>query len=333
MLAALVVSCLPMADMDSLSRLIRSGCTLVLDAMDTFDPTMEAACRALQWWSRELVQVNTYLTTADAAGFSLHWDDHDVIVVQLAGEKSWEVRGASRVAPMYRDAEPNNEPSEDIVWSGTMRQGDVMHIPRGYWHQATRTDRGNEGYSLHVTFGLVKRTGVDWLTWMADNARRDQRFRYDLDRWATGKTLAEQNSDLASATRQHLDEYGIADFLDAREHAQPSTRFVDTARVFGPLTDVVCVTAFPPRIEHDGTTVTVLAAGKRLEFAERAEPALRLLLSGHPMNIADVAGTTGIDAATLADVLTKEGLCAELTDELSSGFTGLIPVESTSSTR
>ncbi|MCU1685212.1 MAG: myc induced nuclear antigen [Amycolatopsis sp.] len=104
--------------------------------------------------SRELVQVNTYLTTGDAAGFNLHWDDHDVIVVQLGGEKTWEVRGASRTAPMYRDVERNNEPPSDIVWSGTMKTGDVMHIPRGYWHQATRAERG-AGFSLHATFGFV----------------------------------------------------------------------------------------------------------------------------------------------------------------------------------
>ncbi|WP_246009960.1 cupin domain-containing protein [Actinokineospora cianjurensis] len=149
-----------MANMDRVGRLIKDGCTIVLDSFDTFDPTMEAACRALQWWAHELVQVNTYLTTHDAAGFNLHWDDHDVLILQLSGDKSWEVRGASREVPMYRDSEANRTPSEELVWSGTMSPGDVMHIPRGYWHQATRTDRG-AGHSLHITFGFVNRTGVD----------------------------------------------------------------------------------------------------------------------------------------------------------------------------
>ena len=63
----------PMADMRRLGELLRSGCTLVVDELNTYDPTMEVACRALQWWSHELVQVNTYLTTGEAAGFKLHW--------------------------------------------------------------------------------------------------------------------------------------------------------------------------------------------------------------------------------------------------------------------
>lgn len=191
---------LPVANMDRLGQFLRSGCTVVLDALDSFDPTMEIACRALQWWSREVVQVNTYLTTNDAAGFSLHWDDHDVVIIQIAGEKSWEVRGASRPVPMYRDAEPNQEPSEDIVWSGTMRTGDVMHIPRGYWHQATRTGRG-AGYSLHVTFGFVKRTGVDWLTWVADRSRERELFRRDIARWDTLARRPSRNTDSWMACR------------------------------------------------------------------------------------------------------------------------------------
>jgi ribosomal protein L16 Arg81 hydroxylase len=128
--------------------------------VDTFDATMEVACRALQWWSRELVHVNTYLTTQDTTCFDLHWDDHDVVILQLAGDKDWEVRDRSRPVPMYRDAAPNNTPSEEVIWSGTLVTGDVVHIPRGYWHQATRIGRG-EGFSLHVTFGFTRRTGVD----------------------------------------------------------------------------------------------------------------------------------------------------------------------------
>ncbi len=59
-----------------------------------------------------------------------------------------------------------------------------MHIPRGWWHQATRTGQGS-GFSLHATFGLTRRTGIDWLTWIADQARADELFRHDLDQDST----------------------------------------------------------------------------------------------------------------------------------------------------
>src|SRR6476469_812135 len=318
---------LPAANMDRLGQYLRAGCTVVRDAMYSFDPTMEVACRALQWWSDELVQVNTYLTTNDAEGFKLHWDDHDVVIVQIAGEKSWEVRGQSRVAPMYVDAAPNQMAHEEILWSGTMRMGDVMHIPRGCWHQATRSDRG-EGYSLHVTFGFQKRTGVDWLTWLADHSREDDLFRHDLDRWGTPDERADQEAQLVDIASQMLADYPVDAYLTAREDLRPPPRYVATGGVFGPPTQVVCVTDFPPRVERHQSDVTVTAVGKKTTFNARAERALRLLLSGHPVELAEVAEETGVDATELAGVLIKEGLCAEVTEALSSGYTGLIPTGS-----
>lgn len=115
----------------ALGRILNDGGTVVLDHVDFFDPTLEVACRALGWWSDELTSANAYLAVGDTDGFRLHWDDHEVIAVQLSGEKSWEVRGPSRPAPMYRDAERNRTPSEEVLWKGTMWAGDVMHIPRG----------------------------------------------------------------------------------------------------------------------------------------------------------------------------------------------------------
>lgn len=313
-------------DMRRLGRLLDDGCTLVLDEVNFFDPTMEVACRALQWWSHELVQVNTYLTTQDAAGFSLHWDDHDVVIIQLAGEKSWEVRGASRVAPMYRDAEPNNEPPEDVLWAGTMRPGDIMHIPRGYWHQATRTDQG-DGYSLHATFGFVKRAGANWIAWLADRARENELFRHDLERWTTSASIEAQQEALTQAAVELLKANTPSEFLSAREEQRPAPRHVPHLPIFGNLTDVVCVTEFPPHVHEDGGAVTVQAAGKKITFATKAAPALRMLLSGAPACVADVAEETGVDAAQLANVLVKEELCAQLTPELSSGYTGLVTNE------
>lgn len=58
-----------MVNMRRLGHLLAGGATLVLDQANVFDPTMEVACRAMQWWSRERVQVNVYLTTNDASGF------------------------------------------------------------------------------------------------------------------------------------------------------------------------------------------------------------------------------------------------------------------------
>lgn len=309
---------IPMVNMRSLGRLLDEGATVIMDQANVFDPTMEVACRALQWWSGERVQVNAYLTTNDASGFPLHWDDHDVVIVQLAGEKAWEVRATSRNVPMYRDADPNATPSDEIIWSGTMRTGDVMHIPRGHWHQATRTGSGT-GRSLHVTFGITKRTGASWLAWLGDWCREREVFRHDLDR----REIADSEI-LAEAAVQLIREHSSADFLTAYEQEVTLPRHVPFLDIFGSLDAVVCTTHFPPRIHELGETVDVVASGKKLTFAAKALPALRLLLSGRPVVLEQAIADAGSEVANIAEILVKEELCAVLTPELSSGYTGLV---------
>jgi hypothetical protein len=309
----------PMADMQRIGRLLQSGCTLILDMAHFFDPTLEVTCRALQWWSHELVQVNLYLTTGEAAGFELHWDDHDVIVVQLAGEKSWEVRSLSRPAPMYRDAAPNPDPPDDIVWTGTMQAGDVMHIPRGYWHQATRADRG-DGFSLHATFGISKRTGVDYLSWLADNSREIELFRHDLDRWGMATDRTAQQLALTDEAVRLVATRSVAEYLAARVQDRPAARHVATHGVFGSPMAVVCSSEFPPAVVERDDTVEVSAAGRTVTFAAAALPALRLLLSGRPVVVSALAASTGLDMAPVVQMLVEQGICAELTAELDAGY-------------
>jgi Cupin superfamily protein len=312
-----------MVDMQRLGLLLAAGCTLVVDGANVYDPTLEIACRALQWWAHELVTVNIYLTTGDAAGFDLHWDDHDVIVMQLAGEKSWEVRGLSRPVPMFRDAAPNPDPPQDAVWAGTMQAGDVMHIPRGYWHQATRQDRG-DGFSLHATFGFPKRTGVDWLNWLADQSRQHELFRHDIDRWATPVELRAQHITLIDGAVGMVATRPLREFLATREWQQPAGRHISTHGLFGEPGVVACVADFPPNVVHEDGQVVLRAAGKEIRFAAEAAPALLLLLDGSPVDVQAATMATGVDAAVLAEVLVEEDICAEVTVELATGYQDML---------
>ena len=304
------------ADMAALGRILSGGGTMVLDSVDTFDPTLETACRALGWWSGELASANAYLAVGDTDGFHLHWDDHDVIAVQLSGEKSWEVRGPSRTAPMYRDAERNLTPSEEILWAGKMVAGDVMHIPRGFWHTATRIGSGSDGHSLHVTFGLTKRTGVSWVNFLSDAARADPDFRTDLG----SAEVVGQTDRLINRLTSLAREYDPDRYLADLRANTPPARHMPYVSAFGPLEQVAAVTEFEPVITSAADTVQVTAAAKRLTFQRGAEPWLRALLSGHPVHLHG----GGQELTAFAELLIKEGLCAPLTDESSSGYTGLV---------
>ena len=213
----------------------------------------------------------------------------------------------------------------EIVWSGTMHTGDVMHIPRGWWHQGTRTGSG-AGFSLHATFGLTQRTGVDWLAWIADQARADELFRHNLNQHSAPDEHTAHQRKLAETAARLVTSHPPANYLTAREHA--SGRHVMTLGVFGPPQAVVCVTDFPSHLETCDGTAVILAAGKKITVPADALPTLRPLLSGHPASVRGIAAATGINAAALADMLIAEGLCAEITPDLAAGYTGMVTLGS-----
>ncbi|WP_258534793.1 hypothetical protein [Streptomyces sp. PT12] len=126
------------------------------------------------------------------------------------------------------------------------------------------------------------------------------------------------------AAVQLIESRGPADFLAARKKDVVPARHVPFVDLFGPLENVVCVTEFPPQIIEQGSTVKVVGAGKEVTLAAKALPALRLLLSGHPVNLSQAAGLVGDVVNRVAEILTEEELCANLTPELSSGYTGLV---------
>lgn len=308
-----------------LARLLGEGATLVADAISEVDPTIELACRALDWWTGDLVRANCYLTSADAPGFARHWDDHDVIIVQLSGEKRWEVRATSRTAPMYRDIARNDTPPEEVLWSDILHPGQVLYIPRGHWHQATREGLDPGGHSLHVTFGFTRRTGINWLTWLADQARAEELLRRDLPTTHRGdqpQVIEAHAAAVVETATRLLAARGVAEMLADRCRTQAPARHAYLGPMFGAPDAVIAVTEFAPDIEVGPESVVVRAGGHQITFAPAAQAGLRLLLSGQPVRI---SGPDQQVLRVLATTLLEVGLCAPMTEALWSGCTGMLP--------
>lgn len=113
-----------------------------------------------------VTNVNLYLTPAGSQGFELHFDPHDVFILQTHGSKDWflyepwyELPTEAREARNYLRKLPtppapeNPEPTQQI----RLRQGDFLYLPRGVPHQAVATDET----SLHLTVGIHTLYWVD----------------------------------------------------------------------------------------------------------------------------------------------------------------------------
>lgn len=125
-------------DPSAVHRAFADGASIVLQGLQrTWHPLVVAALGL----ERELghpVQVNAYLTPADAAGLGRHADRHDVFVLQLSGTKQWWV---------------------DELGEFTLSPGDALYLPVGVLHDARTGPR----HSLHLTIGVPRITYRDVL--------------------------------------------------------------------------------------------------------------------------------------------------------------------------
>ena len=114
-------------------------------------------CACLQEFFGFACGCSSYLTPPRTQGFPPHYDDVEIIVLQLEGTKRWRLyeRPDAATAPSPRvttefKQEQLGPPTAEIV----LAPGDVLYFPRGTVHQAMAQD---EAHSLHLTFSTYQR--------------------------------------------------------------------------------------------------------------------------------------------------------------------------------
>lgn len=201
-----------------LTAMLRRGTTLVLNDIQEYHPPIGALADDLERSLGSYAHVNLYASWQPTRGFATHWDHHDVFVLQVTGRKRWHLFGETRRFPMEWDTAANVEVPATQVWNEVLGSGDVLYIPRGWWHDA-RTDApaGEQGAgSLHLTCSVDPLTGLDVLEWLKAELAEREIFRRDLPLWShsddSGRHFAELRNaivagldgDLARRLRDHF---------------------------------------------------------------------------------------------------------------------------------
>ena len=149
------------------------GATLILNDLADFDPIIRQLQMDLGAELSEKLRINSYYSPGGAPGFGLHYDSHDVLVVQTEGSKRWSLGGISRPFPL--ESQPFTDfkaPSDDLT-EINLRKGDVLFVPRGMWHSAM----ADNSPSLHLTIGIYFRTRIDLLEDLVEAARHEVNMR------------------------------------------------------------------------------------------------------------------------------------------------------------
>ena len=285
---------IPRLDSAGLTRELRDGATLVLDNVDELHRPVRRLAESLERVFRVRVQVNSYAGWRLSHGFDLHWDDHDVFILQIAGRKHWKIYGMTRPFPLARDVEPAEHPN-DVLWEGQLEDGDLLYIPRGWWHVATPLNEP----TLHLTVGISNPTGADFLTWFTNRLREAEVVRQDIPHFkgadATHAFAERLRQAMQAAWHPGLvDEY-MAD-LDRRGTPRPSFTLPWSA-----TEDILPSGVWSVRwagnrsvpVEMTADSIAVAVDGRRWSFAPEARPLLELLLQGRECTEDDLFRAAG----------------------------------------
>jgi ribosomal protein L16 Arg81 hydroxylase len=134
------------------ARLFGAGATIIINNLDQLDPGVRSLLSRLESELGIHAQANLYLTPGGAQGFAAHFDSHDVILVQVVGQKQWRLYDSPKGLPMRGERfDPAATKPGERTAELLLQRGDVLYIPRGLMHDAVAVD---DGPSMHVTIGL-----------------------------------------------------------------------------------------------------------------------------------------------------------------------------------
>lgn len=159
----------------------RRGDTVVLQGLQHTNPALARFATNLALDTDHPVQINAYLSPADQRGLDIHFDYHDVFVIQLSGSKRWTVwdRLERTVDPVRAGATVPNPKADELGAPRlelTLTPGDVLYLPRGFPHAAETTHEASD----HLTIGLTTITWHRYLTSAMESATSDPAVRASL---------------------------------------------------------------------------------------------------------------------------------------------------------
>ena len=242
--------------------------------------------------------MNLYASWRSENGFDLHWDSHEVMVLQLHGRKQWQIFAPTQEAPLDVGVPPR--PSGPPTWSGMLNAGDVLYLPRGWWHVANAVNEP----SLHLTFGIAPMHGLNLLNWMATRLKGHVHLRRNLPLLREPAAQQAYMSELRAIVGEVLNDGAIEDFLrDAalHVHGRPSIQLPQAPyNQVGPLRDESLFRlASAPLLSltDQGDKVIFHAYGKSYTVPASVKPALALLNDRQGVALARLCAAVDGEAA------------------------------------
>ena len=260
-------------DVPALQGLMNKGASLIIDNLAPLVPTLLRLEHAIERKLGSQTLINAYLTEKKGGAFGAHYDNHDVLIVQVLGEKTWEL-----FAPTERPADSRREwrqslpHPKDVIVERQLRAGQMLLIPRGTWHRASVNDGA---MSLHLTVTIISLNGHDYARWVLEQLEGDDLVCTDIPRLGGAGALALYEQAVNDRIAANLKANDLSRFLAEKDGERVPVATSGLAGFVTPDDMDLLVPAMRRRLAEDqgnGGSLEVRASGQthRLNEAMRA---------------------------------------------------------------
>jgi ribosomal protein L16 Arg81 hydroxylase len=305
-------------DIVRLYQQFAAGSTIIMNQLHRYVPTLGALVRSIELELSARMQTNIYLSPREAQGLKVHYDSHDVFVLQVHGVKHWKLYETQVPLP-FRGQNFGDEPVEPgaVAEEFDLHPGDMLYMPRGLMHAAgTASDS-----SMHITMGVLHTSWAELLIEaLARYGATDADFRRALP---PGFAREDFDRTAAEATFRALFDRAVkgADFEGALEVFVDDIATTRAPLLQGQLQQVMRLGEITPdsvagarpnllyRVSTDDQGITISCAGRDLRLPPHAADAALAALGTPRFTVKDLPGDLD-DAgkAVLVRRLVREGL-------------------------
>jgi ribosomal protein L16 Arg81 hydroxylase len=193
-------------DVAALSKLLDQGVSLLFNKLHEHVPALRALCKNLARDTLESTKAAAIVTSGRGGALECHYDLEDLIILQIAGTKRWQVFNS-----------PATSPEGPPIFDQTLQPGDLLFLPARYWHHCENgPDR-----SLHVSLIFTRLNGRQLMTELVSQLSSDETFSRPLTRHSTPAALAEHETALKACLVEAILAISLDRFLTKRAASNP----------------------------------------------------------------------------------------------------------------
>ena len=207
-------------DPERMLNCLRQGGALTLNFIERLTPPLRAISQTLACALGASVNCSTFATWPRAQGYASHFDTTQVVVLHIAGSKTWRIyegrfphaAHTTNARAKYPDfpQDYHEQAKGRLLKEVTLTPGDLLYLPHGQYHDAFTSDEP----SIHLSFAVRHLVTQDFINALSREMPQDPYFLQHLPAVGDRAANGEVRRSLAGVLQQIMADPKVGEGLE-----------------------------------------------------------------------------------------------------------------------